>query len=196
MKRPKPCFLSQALTAISPTGSPHWIWIEVLLPDGTPWSGIEPLLVGSVAKDTYLKEPDLDVFMLFDPATPRDDLKRMGLDIGRRVLPDGEERYAEHPYIHGFFEGLEVDLVPCYRIVDGSQKMSAVDRTPFHTRYVSENMEPGQRVSCVIPQWVRIFESGMSHSSIRNRTSLASADIWSALGGAWSKLPTRQMPIP
>lgn len=31
--------------SMSPVGSPQWIWIEVLLPDGTPWIGIEPLLV-------------------------------------------------------------------------------------------------------------------------------------------------------
>ncbi len=31
--------------ALAPVGSPQWIWIEVLLPDGTPWSNIVPLLV-------------------------------------------------------------------------------------------------------------------------------------------------------
>jgi hypothetical protein len=30
---------------MSPLGSPQWIWIEVLRPDGSPWIGVEPLLV-------------------------------------------------------------------------------------------------------------------------------------------------------
>jgi hypothetical protein len=30
---------------MSPVGSPQWIWIEVLLPDGSPWNGVQPLLV-------------------------------------------------------------------------------------------------------------------------------------------------------
>jgi hypothetical protein len=30
---------------MSPVGSPQWIWIEVRLPDGSPWIGVEPLLV-------------------------------------------------------------------------------------------------------------------------------------------------------
>jgi hypothetical protein len=30
---------------MAPVGRPQWIWIEVLLPDGTPWSDVVPLLV-------------------------------------------------------------------------------------------------------------------------------------------------------
>jgi tRNA nucleotidyltransferase (CCA-adding enzyme) len=76
------------------------------------------LLVGSVAKDTFLKDPDLDVFILFPDSVPRERLESTGLGIGRKILDQHEERYAEHPYIHGSWEGLEVDMVPCYRIKD------------------------------------------------------------------------------
>jgi tRNA nucleotidyltransferase (CCA-adding enzyme) len=107
--------------------------------------GLEVTLVGSVAKDTFLHEPDIDVFLLFPEGVPRGRLEAIGLDLGRRVLGRGEERYAEHPYIHGMWEGLEVDLVPCYHITDTARLMSAVDRTPFHTRYVKANLREEQK---------------------------------------------------
>jgi len=106
----------------------------------------KPLLVGSVAKDTYLREnPDMDVFVLFPMTLPREDLERIGRAIGRAVLEDAEEKYAEHPYIHGTFEGHRADVVPAYEIADPSQKMTAVDRTPFHTKFVLDRMDRDQR---------------------------------------------------
>jgi tRNA nucleotidyltransferase (CCA-adding enzyme) len=107
--------------------------------------GLEVILVGSVAKDTYLHDPDLDVFMLFPESVPRERLESIGLALGRKVLGEREERYAEHPYIHGIWEGLEVDMVPCYHIADTSKLRSAVDRTPFHTRYVREHLGDEQK---------------------------------------------------
>ncbi len=107
--------------------------------------GLEVTLVGSVAKDTFLREPDIDIFLLFPEGVPRSRLEAIGLELGRRVLGTGEERYAEHPYIHGMWEGLEVDLVPCYHVKDTSRLMSAVDRTPFHTRYVKANLREEQK---------------------------------------------------
>lgn len=104
------------------------------------------MLVGSVAKDTYLRESiDFDVFTLFPPATSREELERLGLLIGRAVLVDYEEKYAEHPYLHGRFEGFPADIVPAYEVQSAEQKMSAVDRTPFHTRFVRERMAREQR---------------------------------------------------
>jgi tRNA nucleotidyltransferase (CCA-adding enzyme) len=107
--------------------------------------GLSVLLVGSVAKDTFLHDPDLDVFILFPDSVPRERLESIGLSLGRRVLGEGEERYAEHPYIHGRWDGLEVDMVPCYRIEDTSRLKSAVDRTPFHTRYVRSHLAEEQK---------------------------------------------------
>ncbi len=107
--------------------------------------GLEVVLVGSVAKDTFLREPDIDIFFLFPEAVPREKLEAVGLAIGKRVLGTSEERYAEHPYVHGEWEGLEVDLVPCYHISDTTRLRSAVDRTPFHTKYVQSHLEEGQR---------------------------------------------------
>lgn len=105
---------------------------------------IRPYLVGSIAKGTHLREPDADMFLLFDPKVPREELERVGVAIGREAI-SGREHYAEHPYIKGEFMGLRTDIVPAYRIIDSSQKMTAVDRTPFHTEYVRANLRPELR---------------------------------------------------
>jgi tRNA nucleotidyltransferase (CCA-adding enzyme) len=103
---------------------------------------VETMLVGSVAKGTHLKDPDIDLFMLFPESTSLDQLKEAGLEIGRRVLK-GREHYAQHPYVRGMYDGFQVDLVPCFRIRDTRHKMSAVDRTPFHTEFVKKNLKKG-----------------------------------------------------
>lgn len=104
---------------------------------------IEPMLVGSVAKGTHLKDPDIDLFMLFPESTPLDQLKEKGLEIGRKTV-EGKEHYAQHPYVRGMYRGYQVDLVPCFRIRDTRSKMSAVDRTPFHTEFVKKNIKKGE----------------------------------------------------
>ena len=114
---------------------------EVMATKGLP---LQLMLVGSVAKGTYVGTPDIDLFILFPEEVERPVLERVGLEIGQEVL-GGELRYAEHPYTHGKFMGLEVDLVPCYAVTDPGSLRSAVDRTPFHTRYVLANLGEGQR---------------------------------------------------
>ncbi len=103
------------------------------------------MLVGSVAKGTYLSEPDIDVFILFSPSYSREEMEKYGLEIAGAVMPGGMAKYAEHPYLHGIIDGIDVDIVPCYRIDDPERKISAVDRTPFHTEYVRNNISEGQR---------------------------------------------------
>jgi len=103
---------------------------------------LEPMLVGSVAKGTHLKDPDIDLFMLFPESTSLEQLRDSGLAIGRKVL-NGKEHYAQHPYVRGNYKGFQVDLVPCFKIRDTKKKMSAVDRTPFHTEFVKKNLKKG-----------------------------------------------------
>jgi tRNA nucleotidyltransferase (CCA-adding enzyme) len=108
--------------------------------------GIEayPMLVGSTAKGTHLKDPEIDMFVCFSPSTSRDDLEKYGLMLGESVLKEPERHFAEHPYLAGDFEGFETEIVPCYEVKDPAKKMSAVDRTPFHTSYVKENLKKDQ----------------------------------------------------
>jgi tRNA nucleotidyltransferase (CCA-adding enzyme) len=85
------------------------------------------------------------VFVLFLPETSRELLEQQGLALAKKVLPDGRKQYAEHPYVKGRFRGFEVEIVPCFRITDTSQKMSAVDRTPFHTKFIAANLRTQHR---------------------------------------------------
>lgn len=107
---------------------------------------IKITLVGSTAKDTYIRTSvDIDLFLLFPATTPRDILQEKGLAIGRSILENQEECFAEHPYVRGTFKGYKAELVPCYKIEDASQKLSAVDRTPLHTKYINEHLKKSQK---------------------------------------------------
>src|SRR5882762_3659896 len=103
----------------------------------------KPLLVGSVAKGVHLTGTEIDIFVAFPPDTPREVLEREGLALGD-VLERPVRMYAEHPYTRGWFGGFEVEVVPCYRITDATQRMSAVDRTPLHVDYVLGHLRDGQ----------------------------------------------------
>jgi len=97
-------------------------------------------VVGSIAKDTWIsRDRDLDIFIVFDTSTPLEELKKMGLVLGKIEL-DGftsETAYANHPYTINRFKEFKIDVVPCY---DSVEIITAVDRTPHHTRFVKENI--------------------------------------------------------
>jgi len=103
----------------------------------------KPLLVGSVAKGVHLTGTEIDIFVAFPPDTPREVLEREGLALGE-ILERPVRMYAEHPYTRGWHGGFEVEIVPCYRITDATQRMSAVDRTPLHVDYVLGHVKDGQ----------------------------------------------------
>jgi len=104
-----------------------------------------PMLVGSIAKGTHLTDPDIDLFLEFPPTVPKEEIGRIDKAIGREILDEPEERYAEHAYISGSWQGFKTDLVPCYKVSSGKGKISAVDRTPFHTEYVIAHLREGQK---------------------------------------------------
>jgi len=101
--------------------------------------------VGSTAKGTHLNTGDIDLFFRFSPGVPEERMKEAIFAIGRAVLDSHEIRYAEHPYIRGVVDRVEVDLVPCYNVKSGAEIISAVDRTPFHTEYIAGHLSKGQR---------------------------------------------------
>jgi tRNA nucleotidyltransferase (CCA-adding enzyme) len=125
--------------------------------------------VGSTARGTWLADDrDIDLFVRFPPDLDRADLERYGLDVGRAVLPDGTEEYAEHPYVTGEVQGFDVDLVPCYDVADATRIQSAVDRTPFHDAYLQE------RLDADLARDVRVFKAfltgiGAYGSDLRTR---------------------------
>jgi len=102
----------------------------------------EVVQVGSTARGTWTAgDRDVDVFVAFPPELDRAELETYGLEVGHAVLPDGHEEYAEHPYVVGEMDGYAVDLVPCYAVADATAIQSAVDRTPFHTRYLKSRLD-------------------------------------------------------
>lgn len=98
---------------------------------------LKAMLVGSAARNTWLSQDhDLDVFL---GVAENADLGE-ALEVARLIAPEHEEKYAEHAYVHARIDGFDVDLVPCYLVKDASRLKSAVDRTPFHTKYIGERV--------------------------------------------------------
>lgn len=103
------------------------------------------MVVGSIARNTWVRgDRDLDVFMLFDVSLSREQLEEEGLSLARTIALEFSksfhEKYAEHPYINAVIDDVDVDLVPCYNVDSATKIQSAVDRTPFHTRYITDKI--------------------------------------------------------
>jgi len=104
---------------------------------------------GSAAKDTWLRsKPEIDIFIHFSPAVSREELEsavtRIGAEVMRETGGHSRLRYAEHPYVEGFIDNITINIVGCYDVVPG-EWISAVDRTPYHTRYVISKLTPRLR---------------------------------------------------
>ncbi|MFO8110616.1 MAG: CCA tRNA nucleotidyltransferase [Thermoplasmata archaeon] len=126
----------------------------------------KPILVGSVPKGTYLENPDIDMFLLFPQNTSREELKEIGLRVGKKVLEDTVEKYAEHPYAHGKYKGFDVDIVPCFDVEDVQCMKSSVDRTPLHTDHIMANLKEEQKDQVIL---LKAFLKGIGVYSAENR---------------------------
>jgi tRNA nucleotidyltransferase (CCA-adding enzyme) len=81
---------------------------------------------------------------MFLPDVSREYLQEKGLYVARKMAAQAqssEERYAEHPYINAVFNGFEVDLVPAFGVASAAEIKSAVDRTPFHNKFVLSRIQ-------------------------------------------------------
>lgn len=111
---------------------------------------IETLLVGSIAKGTWLSgSSDIDIFINFPLKTDLDYLKEKGLFLGYECSKEmngiAEEHYASHPYLTTHINGYDIDFVPCYKIDCAENLKSAVDRTILHTQYIQRNLKDEQK---------------------------------------------------
>lgn len=90
-------------------------------------------------------DKDLDIFVFFPLDVSKEILKKMGLEIGKKVFEEFkgeyEIKYAEHPYVNGKIENHDLDIVPCYKIDKIEDMKSSVDRTPLHTKFVKRMTE-------------------------------------------------------
>ena len=126
-------------------------------------TNVEPKVVGSIAKGTFLEGTDIDVFLVFLKGT---DLKKEGLDVARKILPNGKELYAQHPYLRGEIEGVGIDLVPCFAIDNSTESISAVDRTPFHTDWVISNISGLENEVRLTKQFLKAIGAYGANSAI------------------------------
>lgn len=115
----------------------------------------EAVLMGSVAKNTFLKgDKDLDVFVFFPQEVEKEVLEEEGLEIGQDVFnhfdSDYVIEYAEHPYTKGTIDNFDVEIVPCCQVDSGQELNSAVDRTPFHTRWVNDNLSEEEKEEVIV----------------------------------------------
>ncbi len=94
---------------------------------------------GSVAKGTWISgHVDFDVFILLPPPKTRNYkpmLEELLNKIAKKTDWSTQIRYAEHPYLHIWIDNYEADIVPAFK-TPPDNIVSAVDRTPHHTRYV------------------------------------------------------------
>ncbi len=106
-------------------------------------------LQGSVAKDTFIRgESDIDIFVLFNPARHED--KWFEETFIPKIVNCFKEyrsiiQYAAHPYATLYINGVEVNIVPAYKVSSPQQIKSAVDRTPFHTNYINSKLSDRQK---------------------------------------------------
>lgn len=142
---------SAVLARIQPTEEDRRKSREVInrlmakLSEGLSRRGIEAevRVEGSFAKDTWLAgENDLDLFVLLPEDSPRELFTEV-LEVAQRLGGKRRLKYAEHPYLEIEFRGYRVEVVPCFRLRSPTELRSAVDRTPFHTQYVSRRLNDG-----------------------------------------------------
>jgi len=111
----------------------------------------KPMFCGSLAKKTILSDKnEFDLFLLFKTKVPRKDLEKIGLKVAKNIIRElrgkYEIAYAEHPYLRGFVRKYQIDIVPCYAVKSAKKIKSAVDRTPFHVKYVRKYLKKPDEV--------------------------------------------------
>jgi len=107
------------------------------------------VLAGSFVRDTWMShKKEFDVFIQFPEKTPRHDLEVYGLGIGKKVVKALKGSfiiaYAEHPYVRAKAGGYAIDIVPAYKVRSAAKIKSAVDRTPFHNKWLEKHMAPSK----------------------------------------------------
>jgi tRNA nucleotidyltransferase (CCA-adding enzyme) len=105
-------------------------------------------LAGSIARNTHLRDDrDIDIFVLFPEKMPRKEFEKEGLAIGKKAFKGHKcwLEYSEHPYTRGVINGFEIEIVPSYNVKNAGGLKSAVDRSPFHNRFLLKTLTSEMR---------------------------------------------------
>ena len=150
-------------------------FVRSLLSTAKIASNAQPVMTGSIGRETWLKDNhDIDLFLMFSITVSREKLEKRGLEAAKKIvkLLNGTyiKKYAEHPYLQAKINDFDVDIVPCYKIKKGEKIKSAVDRSPLHVEYVLEKLEPSLRDDVrLLKQFCRgigIYGSDAKHSGV------------------------------
>lgn len=103
------------------------------------------ILAGSLTRDTWLpSKNEFEVFILFPITLSKEKLEEVGLKLGKLIVGKlGGKfliKYAEHPYVNATVQKTDIDIVPCFAVKSTEHLKSAVDRTPFHVKYIEKNL--------------------------------------------------------
>lgn len=103
------------------------------------------MLAGSITRGTWLPDKmEFDIFVLFPERLTEKQLERAGLEVGKKVIEALKGKwqlsYAQHPYVSGIVDGVEIDIVPAFAVKSAEEIKSAVDRTPFHVKFVEKHL--------------------------------------------------------
>ncbi len=105
-------------------------------------------LVGSISRNTHLRgDRDIDIFVFYPENLSRKEFEKEGLRIGKLAFKGHEcwEEYSEHPYIKGIINGFEIEIVPSYKVKKASELKSAVDRSPFHKKFLEPRLKDSMK---------------------------------------------------
>ena len=108
---------------------------------------VDAVLLGSAARGTAIKgSRDLDIFVLYPESLPEKVLEQEGLSVGMHVAKGHKWKlkYSSHPYVSIDYDGLDVEIVPAFKVASAEKIKSAVDRTPFHASFVKATLKSGQ----------------------------------------------------
>ncbi|AHC51566.1 tRNA CCA-pyrophosphorylase [Sulfolobus acidocaldarius SUSAZ] len=106
--------------------------------------GFDAQIQGSFRKGTWLKgDTDIDIFVFYPKEVGKEYLKKKSLKELIQVFKDlnYEIAFAEHPYLILKINNVEVDVVPALKIDSGEDAITAADRTPFHTKFVTTHLD-------------------------------------------------------
>lgn len=145
--------LSKVLHSISPSASEREeeaVFANTIVSKLSQFvpEGAKVAVMGSIAKGTFLRDSkDIDIFLLLPKSTLRADFEKIAREAALVAFPDAKKeiKYAEHPYVRVFSEGRQIDIVPAYLIEKISEKMSSVDRSVLHTKYMLKKLSPSRK---------------------------------------------------
>jgi len=162
---------------------------------GKVWNAIKKLNVehkihdvamqGSYAKGTDLpaSESDLDLFIIFKTDIPIKERENLGVSIGMIALEgkNPQIRNATSEYVEAFFTHngykMEVQIVPTRHLtldeiknkkVDGKTISIGMERTPYHTKFMNENLSDYKKEQVrILKQFMK--DAGLYDSSMKSQ---------------------------